>query len=358
MAQHAGLYGNPHTTSHVAGIEAARAIDRARRQVSRAIGGDARGVVFTSGATEANNLAIFGTARASNSRRKVVSICTEHSSVIEPVRALQEEGFEIAVLPVGGDGLVDLEALERSIDDRTVLVTVMHVNNETGVIQPVAKIAELCHRAGALLHSDCAQSLGKVPFTVGGIAADLVTLSSHKCYGPNGIGALYVHRRRQVALKPLSVGGGQEGGLRPGTLPVALCVGFGEACQLAAANVTEDADRIARLGETLLAAILETCPKARLNGSPWHRVPGAFNVCFPGAVGDELLSAFEGIQVSSGSACASATMEPSRVLMAHGLSAAEADSSLRFCLGRFTSERDVCMAIEVVQRGVRELRLG
>ena len=357
MAEHEGLYGNPHTTTHLAGIEAGRAVDKARRWVARAIGGNARRVVFTSGATEANNLALFGAARAAVGRRKVVAVEGEHSSVIEPILALRDEAFELEVLPVGGDGIVDLDAVEQAVDDRTIVVSTMHVNNETGVLQPIAEIAEICHRNGALLHSDCAQSLGKVPVAVDDLGADLLTLSGHKCYGPKGIGALYVGGRPRVALKPLYLGGGQEGGLRPGTLPVPLCVGFGEACRVAAEDVVSDAERIGGLAAEMLSAILEACPGARLNGSRRHRAPGAFNVCFPGASGDELLSAFEGVQVSSGSACASAVVEPSRVLMAYGLSAEEADGSLRFCLGRFTTEKDVCAAREVLLRGIRVLGL-
>lgn len=357
MGRHEGHYGNPHTTSHLAGIEAGRAVDAARRQVARAVGGDARRVVFTSGATEANNLALFGAARAAGGAGKVVTVETEHSSVLEPVLALRDEGFEVEVLAVGGDGIVDLEAVERAIDDRTVVVSVMHVNNETGVLQPLPEIAEICHRRGALLHSDCAQSLGKVAFTVDSLGADLLTVSGHKCYGPKGIGALYVGGRPRVALKPLHLGGGQEGGLRPGTLPVPLCVGFGEACRLAAEEVDDDARRIGGLADGLLSDILAAGGKARLNGSRRHRAPGAFNVCFPGASGDELLRAFEGVQVSSGSACSSAVVEPSRVLLAYGLSAEEADASLRFCLGRFTTENDVCVAREVVLRGIGALGL-
>lgn len=357
MAQHEGLYGNPHTTSHLAGIEAGQAVNSARRQIARSIGGDARRVVFTSGATEANNLALFGAARANVGRRKVVTVSTEHSSVVEPALALGDEGFEVEIVPVTRDGIVDIEALELMVDERTILVSVMHVNNETGVIQPIAEISEICHRVGAVLHCDCAQSLGKVRLDVGALGADLLTLSAHKCYGPKGIGALYVGGRPPIALKPLSFGGGQEGGLRPGTLPVPLCVGFGEACRLSAEEVDDDAERMGRLAARLLESILEACPTARLNGSFRDRAPGAFNVCLPGTTGDELLSAFDGIQVSSGSACTSAALEPSRVLVAYGLSEADADASLRFCVGRFTTEEDLALAAEVIGSGIRRLGL-
>ena len=358
MARHEGLYGNPHTTSHMAGIEAGRAVSTARRQVARAVGGDARRVVFTSGATEANNIALFGAARAASGRRKVVTVAAEHSSVLEPALALRDEGFTVDVLPVCADGIVDLDALERVVDEDTALVSVMHVNNETGVVQPVSEIAALCRRAGAVLHSDCAQSLGRLHVDAGELGADLLTLSGHKCYGPKGIGALYVGGRPKVRLKPLYVGGGQEGGLRPGTLPVPLCVGFGEACRIAREEVEADAARMGRLAENLLDGILDACSAARLNGSREQRAPGAFNVYFPGAAGDELLDAFTGIQVSSGSACASAVVEPSRVLVAYGLTSEEADASLRFCVGRFTTEEDVAVAKSVVLRGARSLGLA
>ena len=358
MEHYDSLYGNPHTTSHLAGIEAGRAVDAARRKIARSIGGDARGVVFTSGATEANNLALFGVARAAVDRCKIVVLASEHSSVLEPTVALKDERFEIELLPVGPDGIVDLETVERAVDQRTVLVSAMHVNNETGVIQPVAEIAEICHRHGALLHSDCAQSLGRLPVDCENLGADLLTLSAHKCYGPKGIGALYINAHRKVRLKPLYHGGGQEGGLRPGTLPVPLCVGFGEACRIAAQDLDADSERMDRLARDLLKAILDVCPSARLNGSSTHRVPGAFNVYFKGAVGDELLSAFEGIYVSSGSACESDVVEPSRVLLAYGLSATEADASLRFCVGRFTEDHDIEAAKTVIARGVRRLGLA
>lgn len=355
MTRNDGLYGNPHSTNHLAGIEAARAVETARRQVARAIGGDARRVVFTSGATEANNLAMFGAARASADRRRIITVQTEHSSVLEPAQALREMGFDVQKLPVQSNGIVDIEAVEGAVDERTLLVSVMHVNNETGVIQTIPAIAEICRRVGAILHSDCAQSLGRLPLDVRKLGADLLTLSAHKCYGPKGIGALYVGNRARNRIRPLTLGGGQEGGLRPGTLPVPLCIGFGEACRVAASDVHADAERMGRLAEELLKSIFTAFPRAQLNGSQRHRAPGAFNVRFPGAGGDELLDAFEGIQASSGSACASTVTEPSPVLLAYGLSPAEADGSLRFCVGRFTTEDEVRSAGDVIRRAAREL---
>lgn len=253
---------------------------------------------------------------------------------------------------------MDLDVLDRAVDEETAIVSVMHVNNETGVVQPIAEIAALCHRVGAVLHSDCAQSLGKLRIDVAKLGADLLTLSGHKCYGPKGIGALYVGGRPKIALRPLYFGGGQEGGLRPGTLPVPLCVGFGEACRIAAEDTEADAERVDPLARRLLEAILEACPDACLNGSRDRRVPGAFNVHFPGSAGDELLNAFDGIQVSSGSACASTFAEPSRVLTAYGLTPEQADASLRFCVGRFTTEDDIGVAEEILLDGIRSLGLA
>lgn len=357
MARATDLYGNPHTTSHIAGIEANRAVMHARRQVAQAIKGDARRVVFTSGATEANNLALFGAARAAVGRRKIVILASEHSSVFEPALALGEEGFDVQVLPVSGNGTVNLENVEKAVDPSTALVSAMHVNNETGVVQPIAEIAEISHRHGALLHSDCAQSLGRLQVDIDHLGADMLTLSAHKCYGPKGIGALYVGGHKSVALQPLLYGGGQEGGIRAGTLPVPLCVGFGEACRIAAANVDAESERMGFLAGKLLETILEMCPHARLNGSRTQRVSCAFNVCFPGTVSDELLNAFEGIYVSSGSACTSAVLAPSRVLLAYGLSASDADASLRFCVGRFTTDADIETAKRIVAGGVARLGL-
>ena len=358
MRRHEGLYGNPHTTSHSAGIEAARAVETARRQVARAIGGDARRVVFTSGATEANNLAVFGVARPSSVRRGIVTVGTEHRSVLEPAQALRAMGFDVETLSVRSDGIVDLDVVERAVDERTLLVSVMQVNNETGVVQPIPAIAAICQRVGALLHSDCAQSLGRLPVDVRDLGADLVTLSAHKCYGPKGIGALYLGVRARKRIRPVVLGGGQEGGLRPGTLPVPLCVGFGEACRVAAADVHADAERMERLASELLRTILALFPGAQLNGSHRHRAAGAFNVCFPRSGGDELLNAFEGVQVSTGSACASTVVEPSHVLTAHGLSTAEADRSLRFCVGRFTTQEEVSLACDIIRRAARGLAVA
>ena len=352
MAQHEGVYANPHTSSHLAGIEANRAVTIARRKVAASIGGEPRGVVFTSGATEANNLAILGVAKASTQRRKIVTLVSEHSSVLEPAKSLRENGFRVEILKVQSDGLVDLAELSQKIDSDTALVSVMHVNNETGVIQPVNEIARLCSAVGALFHSDCAQSLGKLHVDVQHLGFDFVTLSGHKAYGPKGVGALYVSDSHRVQIKPLCFGGGQEGSLRPGTLPVPLCVGFGEACRVAAESVDSDSQRLSRLADEMFSNVSAFFPKAKLNGSTEHRVPGTLNICFPGATGDDLLNAFNGIQASSGSACSSTDVEPSRVLMAYGLSRELADASIRISLGRFTTDKEIERATWVILHGL------
>ena len=352
------LYGNPHSTSHLAGIEANRAVSRARRHVAAAIGGETDRVVFTSGATEANNLALLGFFRARTGPRKLVTVVSEHSSVLEPAISLRNEGVVVEILRVDSTGLVDLENLEQAVDAHTCAVSVMYVNNETSVMQPIAEIAQICHKVGAILHTDCAQALGRVEFNVEALGADLITLSSHKSYGPKGIGALYISGKNPIELKPIFVGGGQEGGLRPGTVPVPLCVGFGEACHIVSTDLPRDQERMKRLGESLIRGILQVYPRAQLNGSQKDKAPGAFNICFRGSSATDLLVAFDGIQVSSGSACTSTEIEPSRVLLSYGLSRSEADASLRFSIGRFTTPEEVEEAVKIVDNGIRMVGLN
>lgn len=351
-------YGNPHTTSHIAGIEASRLVATARRNIARSIGGNSKGVIFTSGATEANNLVIQGIANRSSNRKKIIVVESEHSSVLEPALILKKRGFEVDLLPVNHDGVVNLNSVKKSINKDTVLLSAMHVNNETGVIQPIEKIAKICHDNGALFHSDCSQSLGKISINYEKLGVDFLTLSSHKCYGPKGIGAIYIREGYHSKIKPLFFGGGQEGTIRPGTLPVPLCVGFGEACRIASQDLKSDQRRINKLAKRLLNFIFDVCPTAKLNGSYKQRIPNAFNICFNGTNSDELIEAFEGIYVSSGSACHSNIIEPSRVLIAYGLSASEADASLRFCVGRFTKVEDIEIAERVIARGIKLLGIG
>jgi cysteine desulfurase len=306
--------------------------------------------VLTSGATESNNIAIKGAARYAASqgseRRRVVTVATEHKCVLESAADLQAEGFDPVFLPVGADGLVDPAALQAALAEPTVLVSVMAANNETGVLQDLPRLAAMAHAAGALFHTDAAQALGKVPFDVAGI--DLASLSAHKVYGPKGVGALYVRRRPRARLQPLFSGGGQERGLRSGTLPTPLVVGFGEACRIAGLEMATEATRIGSLRDRLLAGLQQRLPGLRVNGSMAHRLPGNLNVTLPHTDALDAMRAAPELCVSTGSACSSAEVAPSYVLAAMGLSAAAAARSLRVGLGRFTSADDVDVAIQAL----------
>jgi cysteine desulfurase len=346
-------FGNPHSVEHVMGRTAEAAVEAARGQVAAVIGAEAREVVFTSGATESNNIAIKGAARFAASlemgRRRVITVATEHKCVLESVADLAREGFEPVVLPVGRDGLLDLEVLRGALAVPTLLVSVMAVNNETGVVQDVAGIAALARAAGALLHTDAAQAVGKVALDVAAMGIDLLSISGHKIYGPKGVGALYVRRRPRVRLAPLFSGGGQERGLRSGTLPGALIVGFGEACRLAGAERAEDARRIGGLRDRLLGDLRAAIPGVQVNGDMAARIAGNLNLTFPGATAEALMRRSPDLCVSTGSACSSAAIEPSYVLRAMGLSDEEASRTLRIGIGRFTSAADVDFAARALR---------
>ncbi|HVY15859.1 MAG TPA: aminotransferase class V-fold PLP-dependent enzyme [Rhodopila sp.] len=338
-------YGNPHSVEHVMGRRAEEAVERARGQVAAILGVEAREVVFTSGATESNNIAIKGAARFAaahgNPARRVVTVETEHKCVLESVRDLAEEGFEPVFLPVGADGLLDSETLRTALVEPTLLVSVMAVNNETGVVQDIPALAAIAKDAGALFHSDLAQAVGKIPLDLTGWKVDLASVSGHKIYGPKGVGALFVRRRPRVRLTPLFSGGGQERGLRSGTLPAPLLIGLGEACALAQAEMAADAERIAGLRGALLDRLKAAIPDLRLNASPSHRIAGNLNLTFPAATAAALMEALPDLCVSTGSACSSAAIEPSYVLRALGLSEEEAARTLRIGIGRFTSPADI-----------------
>ena len=350
-------FGNPHSAEHVMGQEAAGAVEAARAEVARLIGAEPREVVLTSGATEANNIAIKGAARhalrTGDVRRRVITVATEHKCVLESVADLADEGFKPVVLPVGRDGRLDPDVLRAALAAPTLLVSVMAVNNETGVLQDVAAHAALAREAGALFHTDAAQAAGKLPLDVAGI--DLLSISAHKLYGPKGVGALYVRRRPRVRLAPLFSGGGQERGLRSGTLPTPLVVGFGEACRLARAEMAEEAERLAGLRDQLLAALRRELPGLRLNGSAEHRVAGNLNLTFPEAGALDLLRAVPDLCASTGSACSSAEVEPSYVLRALGLPDEAAARTLRLGLGRFTSAAEVDFAVEALSAAALHL---
>jgi cysteine desulfurase len=350
-------FGNPHSGSHVFGWEAADAVEQARDQVAALIGAEAREIVFTSGATESNNLAIKGAARFLKGRRnRLVTVATEHKCVLESCRALGSEGFEVTVLPVGQDGLLDLERLDAAIDERTAVVSVMAVNNEIGVLQDLAAIGRIAHAKGALFHTDAAQAYGKISLDVGAQAIDLMSISGHKLYAPKGIGALYVRRRPRVRLEPLFSGGGQERGLRSGTIAPALTVGLGAAAAIAGQEMAAEAVRLADLATLFFGRLDQALDGIALNGDRRHRFPGNLNLAFAGAVATEIMAAAPELALSVGSACTSAAVEPSYVLSALGLDERTAAASLRIGFGRFTTEAEVLRAADRLVEVVAGLR--
>ena len=338
-------YGNPHSVEHAMGRKAETAVEAARARVAALLGAEPREIVLTSGATEANNIAIKGAARfaagTGDPRRRIVTVATEHKCVLESVADLAAEGFEPVVLPVMADGLLDPEVLRQALTVPTLLVSVMAVNNETGVIQDIAGLAAIAKEAGVLFHTDIAQATGKIPLDLTGWKVDLASVSGHKIYGPKGVGALFVRRRPRVRLLPLFSGGGQERGLRSGTLATPLIVGLGEACRLAAAEMAADTDRIATLRDDLLKRLRAGIPGIGLNASKQARIAGNLNVTFPAASAFDLMAALPDLCVSTGSACSSAEVEPSYVLRALGLSDQQASRTLRIGIGRFTSAADI-----------------
>jgi cysteine desulfurase len=316
------------------------------------MGAESRELVFTSRATESNNIAIKGAARfalrSGDARRRIVTVATEHKCVLESVADLAAEGFEPVVLPVQPDGLLDPDVLAAALTVPTLLVSVMAVNNETGVIQDIAAYAAIAHAAGALFHTDAAQAAGKIHLDVNAMGIDLLSISGHKMYGPKGVGALYVRRRPRVRLAALFSGGGQERGLRAGTLPAPLIVGLGEACRIAALEMAEDAARIAGLRDHLLAALRAGIPGLSVNASMAHRIPGNLNLTFPRAPAEALMAAMPDLCVSTGSACSSAEVERSYVLRALGLDDDAAARTLRLGIGRFTSRADIDAATALI----------
>ena len=343
-------FGNAHSAEHTMGQDAEGAVEAARRQLALLIGAEAREIVFTSGATESNNIAIKGAARFAaaqgSPRRRVITVVTEHKCVLDSVLELRAEGFDPLLLPVGADGLLDPAVLEAALAVPTVLVSVMAANNETGVLQDLPALAATARAAGALFHTDAAQALGKVAFDVSSI--DLASFSAHKLYGPKGVGALYVRRRPRARLQPLFSGGGQERGLRSGTLPTPLIVGFGEACRIAGEEMAEEAGRVAMLRGRLLAGLQQRLPGLRVNGSMVRRLPGNLNVTLPHREALAVMRAAPELCVSTGSACSSAEIAPSYVLAAMGLNSATAARSLRVGIGRFTSAADIDFAVEAL----------
>ncbi len=351
-----GVFGNSASSTHIYGYQAKEKVEQARTQVATLINAEPREIIWTSGATESNNLAIQGAAFANQHRGKHIITCkTEHKAVLDVCGFLEAQGFAVTYLPVQANGQIDLNRLQQAIRSDTILISIMHVNNETGVMQDIAAISQIAHQHHIIFHVDAAQSVGKIPVDVKALDIDLLSISAHKIYGPKGVGALYVRHRPKVRLQPLIYGGGQEKGLRSGTLPTHQVVGFGAACRIATDELSTEAQRIAALKDALWQGI-SILPEIKRNGDPEHSVPGILNVSFAGVDGEALLMALQDVAVSSGSACSSATMQVSYVLQALGLSVDLAQATIRFSLGRFTTEAEINQAIEQVLVHVTKLR--
>ena len=350
-------FGNASSKSHSFGWHAEEAVEAARAQVAALVGASPREIVWTSGATESNNLAIKGVAEFHAGKgRHLVTVATEHKAVLDSMHALERRGWAVTVLPVGRDGRLDPAELKAALRPDTVLVSVMHANNETGVIQPIEEIGAVTRAAGVLLHCDAVQSAGKIPFDVERAQVDLASLSAHKLYGPKGVGALYVRRKPRVRLTAQMDGGGHERGFRSGTLNVPGIVGFGAACALAQAEREAEAARVLALRERLRAGLAAGLDLLTVNGSLEHRLPGNLNVSFAYVEGEAMMMAIKNVAVSSGSACTSASLEPSYVLRAMGVGDHLAHSSIRFGLGRFTTEEEVDYTVRLVIEKVKKLR--
>ena len=341
-------FGNPASTTHIYGLMAARAVEQARLQVADLVGAVPEAIVFTSGATEADNLAILGAARFYQAKgRHVITLKTEHLAVLDSMKQLEREGFEVLRLTPKPDGLLDIAELEHALRDDTILVSIMHVNNEIGVVQDIAAIGDLLRGKGIIFHVDAAQSAGKLAIDLSHLSVDLMSFSAHKVYGPKGVGALYVRHQPRVRLQPLSFGGGHEQGLRSGTLPTHQIVGMGEAFAMAKACLEDDQSKLLILRERLWEGIA-SIPGIQLNGHPSLRIAGNLNVSFAGVEGEDVLALLSHLAVSTASACASAKPEASHVLRALGLSRERALSSVRFSLGRYTTDDEIERAIGMI----------
>lgn len=351
-----GTFGNPASRSHRYGWQAEEAVDTAREQIADLLNADPREIVFTSGATESDNLAIKGAAHFYSKKGKHVITCkTEHKAVLDPCRQLEREGFEVTYLEPESNGLIDLEKLKAAMRDDTVLVSIMHVNNEIGVIQDIAAIGELCRERKIVFHVDAAQSAGKLPIDVQEMKVDLISLSAHKVYGPKGIGALYVRRKPRIRLEAQMHGGGHERGFRSGTLATHQIVGMGEAFRIAKEEMQKDYDHALALRNRLLNGVKDL-EAVTVNGDLEQRVPQNLNISFAFVEGESLLMSLKDLAVSSGSACTSASLEPSYVLRALGMDDELAHSSVRFSFGRFTTEEEIDYAIEQIRVAVTKLR--
>ncbi len=352
-----GKYGNPHSKTHTFGWETENAVEEARAHIAELIGASPKEIIFTSGATESNNMALKGIAHFNKGRKKhLITTQTEHKCVLDSCRVLESEGFDVTYLPVKQNGLIDMDQLKETIRPDTVCVSIMGINNEIGVVQPLKEIGELCRSKKIFFHSDIAQMAGKVPMDVNELKIDMASISSHKIYGPKGVGAIYIRRKPRVRIDPLISGGGQERGLRSGTLAPALCVGFGEAARLCKEDMDFDHAWISHLSSKLKSAIETRIPDVVLNGDADSRYIGNLNFSFAYVEGESLLMALKNIAVSSGSACTSASLEPSYVLRAIGTDDEMAHSSIRFGIGRFTTEEEIDLTIDLLVKHVERLR--
>ncbi|NBX52928.1 MAG: IscS subfamily cysteine desulfurase [Proteobacteria bacterium] len=350
-------FGNPHSRSHSFGWKAEEIVEIARRQVAKLINADEKEIFFTSGATESNNIAIKGVAKFYENSQKnhIITLATEHKCVINSCRDLEQEGFVVSYLPVQKNGLVDLNLLEKSITPQTSIISIMGVNNEIGVIQPLEEIGKLCRQKGVFFHTDCAQAFGKILLDVEKMNIDLMSISGHKIYGPKGIGALYIRRKPRVRIKSIFSGGGQERGIRSGTVPTQLVAGLGLASEIAFNEMSQDHIRITKLSKKFYDAIT-ALTHVYLNGDKDHRYAGNLNFSFAGIEGESMIMAIKDLAVSSGSACTSSSLEPSYVLHALGVDDELAHTSIRFGFGRFTTEEEIDYAINLITKKVEKLR--
>jgi cysteine desulfurase len=353
-----GIFGNAASRNHSFGWEAEGAVEKAREQVAKLIGATAKEIIFTSGSTESNNLALKGIAEMYRERgNHIITQVTEHKAVLDTCKRLEKSGYRVTYLPVKADGLVDLEDLKRAFDEKTILVSIMFANNEIGVVQPVAEIGKLCRERNVIFHTDGVQAVGKIPVDVNSMNIDVLSLTAHKLYGPKGVGALYVRRRNpRVQISEQINGGGHERGMRSGTLNVPGIVGLGKACEIAGQEMAEEGERLSKLRDKLKAKLEGSLDYIHVNGSMEHRLPNNLNISFVYVEGESLLMGINDVAVSSGSACTSATLEPSYVLKALGLGDDVAHSSIRFGLGRFNTEAEVDYVADKVIDIVKKLR--
>ena len=354
-------FGNPHSEGHQFGWNARRAVERARSQVADLIGADDDEIVFVSGATESCNLALRGLSTPGpwSQRKQIITLATEHPAVLETARRLGDQDLIVEVLPVEPDGLVNLDKLASALSDRTLMASCMLVNNEIGVIQPLEEISALCHVAGAFVHTDATQAAGRISIDVGQLGVDLLSLSGHKIYGPNGVGILYVRNRPDLTLEPIMTGGTQERGLRPGTVPVPLVVGMGEACTIASAQLEDDAARMADLGQRLLKELTGEFPQILTFGTMRARIPGNLSIGVPGIPGELLVETVSGeVAVSTGAACSTGSPEPSHVLLALGTEPELAATGVRISLGRFTTGEEIHAASRYLRQAIKTLTKG